>query len=111
MVMVGHSKRLAEPLTRRQRRGLVAALAVLALAVVVATVIAVTDSRGNYGASANGCINLTVPSTLGGALIHSCGAQARALCAHSETANDSFSRSLRPECVLAGLAPKPAAAG
>ena len=40
---------------------------------------AATDP-GSYGRSGNGCVNVTVPSTTGGAILHDCGAAAQALC-------------------------------
>jgi hypothetical protein len=105
MVMVGHSKRLAEPLTRGQRRGLAVALVVLLLAVAGAIAYGVAHRNGTYDVSRNGCVNLTLPSTVGGVLIHQCGAAAKALCAQAQVQSDPTSRLLRPECAKAGLAP------
>jgi len=105
--MVGHSKRLAQPLSRGQRRGMGISLAVLLVVIVAATAYGLS-SRGSYGASRNGCVNVSVPSTLGGGLLHSCGAAARAWCRQVETQNDAVSRLARPQCVLAGITPAPA---
>jgi hypothetical protein len=104
MVMVGHNKRLAQPLTRRQRRGLAISLAVLLIAIVAATAYGLA-SRNSYGPSKNGCVNLTTPSTLGGVIVHDCGAAAKELCARAASANDAAARLIRPECVKAGVLP------
>ncbi len=55
--------------------------------------------------SANGCVNLTVPSSTGGATVHYCGAAARSFCATSFRSQDQLSLRARPQCVLAGLGP------
>lgn len=104
MVMVGHSKRLAEPMSRGQKRGLAIFLVVLLLGVVGATVYAIA-SNDSFGTSHDGCVSLTVASSLGGAEIHRCGSAAKALCRAAQTANDPLSRELRPQCVLAGYGP------
>ncbi len=103
--MVGQHKRLAEPMSRRQKRGLAISLAVLLLAVVGATAFAIA-SHDSFGTSGNGCVSLTVASSLGGAELHQCGRAARALCEAAQTANDPVSRELRPQCVLAGYGPR-----
>jgi hypothetical protein len=104
MVMVGQHKRLAEPMSGRQKRGLAIALVVLALAIAGGTVYAVT-SNDSFGTSHNGCVSLTIASSLGAAVIHKCGSDAKALCAAAQTASDPVSRALRPQCVLAGYRP------
>jgi hypothetical protein len=109
MVMVGHSKRLAEPLSPRQKRRLAISLVVVLLAVIGAAVYA-SVGNGSFGASHDGCVNLTVPSTLGAQIFHECGSAARAWCEQSEVQDDALSRLARPQCVLAGYAPAPSAA-
>ncbi len=106
MVMVGHSKRLAQPLTPRQKRGMAISLVVVLLAVLGATVYAVVNQNsGSFGASHDGCVNLTVASSLGGALIHQCVSAARTFCRHAQTHTDTLSLQARPQCVLAGFPP------
>jgi hypothetical protein len=58
---------------------------------------------GRYTASANGCINLNVPSSMGGSLIHACGGKAQALCRNAYTHTDKLARLTRQQCHLAGL--------
>jgi hypothetical protein len=61
-------------------------------------------SNGN-SSSGHGCVNVTVPSSMGGADLHYCGAQARSFCQQAFRSQDQLSRLARPQCVLAGLAP------
>jgi hypothetical protein len=61
--------------------------------------------KSSYGPSRNGCVNLNVVSSTGGALSHSCGAKARALCQNAFRHHDNLSRLTRTQCRLAGLAP------
>jgi hypothetical protein len=58
-----------------------------------------------YAGSGPGCVNVTVPSSTGGATLHYCGAQARSFC-HSEFAagaDDPLAVRARPACRQAGL--------
>jgi hypothetical protein len=104
MVMVGHNQRLKEPLTRGQKRGMAITLAVLVVAILAAT----AYGLANHATSAAGCVNVTVPSTLGAVVIHNCGAGAREFCRAAQLHNDPTSVLARPECVKAGITPAPA---
>jgi hypothetical protein len=77
--MIDQSKRLSQPLrwTRAGRLALIATGATLLAAVAVVVVIAST--RGTH--QRPGCIEVTFASTLGGAVVHQCGAKARTTCA------------------------------
>ena len=59
--------------------------------------------QGSYDQSRNGCINLSVVSSTGGAVIHACGGQARTICRDAYTHTGSQSRQTRAQCKLAGL--------
>jgi hypothetical protein len=102
MVMIGHSARLATPLSRRQTRTMAAivgcALALVAGAIVFASV------SSDQARSAHGCINLTVPSSMGAGLLHQCGAAARQWCDSLVGRRDFEARLVLPECRRAGLA-------
>jgi len=77
--MYEQSRRLSEPLSwgRREKTIVALALSVLALAIAALGVFAFTS-----GSPARGdCITVTFASTLGGAQLHGCGAQGRAICA------------------------------
>jgi len=60
-----------------------------------------------YSGSANGCVNMTIPSSTGGATIHYCGAQAKSFCRSefAAAANDPIAVRARPQCRLAGINP------
>ena len=86
-------------------------------AVVGALVVAMLAGLGIWGAlasdsysgSGHGCVNVTVPSSTGGATLHYCGAAARSFCQTSFRSQDEISLRARPQCVLAGLAPSASA--
>ena len=61
--------------------------------------------RGSYDQSRNGCINLSVVSSTGGAVIHACGSKARTICKTAYAHTDSQSRLTRAQCKLAGIGP------
>jgi hypothetical protein len=62
------------------------------------------SSDGNSG-SGHGCVNVTVPSSTGGATLHYCGATARSFCQKSFRSQDQVWVRARPQCLLAGLGP------
>jgi len=66
-------------------------------------------SHDKYGASANGCVNVNVPSSTGGSTLHYCGAQARSFCQTEFTSNDQIAKRARPQCLLAGIKPSSSA--
>jgi hypothetical protein len=88
----------------RQKRvfAIVGVLVVLALAGLAAWGALASDS---YSSSGHGCVNVTVPSSTGGATLHYCGAVARSFCQASFRSQDKVSLLARPQCVLAGLGP------
>jgi hypothetical protein len=91
-------------LTPRQKR--IFAIAAVAVIVVFGGLTAWgVLAHDSYGASANGCVNFTVPNTTGGSIVHYCGAQARSFCQASFRSQDEVSLRARPQCVLAGLGP------
>jgi hypothetical protein len=93
-----------ESLTARQKR----ALAIVGgLLIVLAAGIGAWAalSPGSYGRSAGGCVNVVEPSSTGGAVLHACGSQARALCRRAFTHDSKLDALTRPQCRLAGLAP------
>ncbi len=83
--------------------------AVLATAVALGVWSAVGSDR--YGPSANGCVNFTIPNSMGGLPIHYCGGKARAFCQSAFAATDPLSLRGRPQCVLAGLTEAKVSAG
>ena len=61
--------------------------------------------RGSYDQSRNGCINLSLVSSTGGAVVHACGGQARAICRTAYAHTGSQSRLTQAQCKLAGIGP------
>jgi hypothetical protein len=96
--------RRGESLTRRQKRVFALVGGFLLVLIAGAGVWAATDP-GSYGRSRNGCVNVQVPSSTGGAILHDCGQAARALCRSAFAHDDTLSRLARPQCRLAGLGP------
>lgn len=91
-----------EPASRRDKRLIVGIVGVV-VAVLVAVGIWSAVRPGSYGGSRDGCITVNVPSSMGGSLIHQCGATARATCQRAFASNDKISGLTRPQCRLAGL--------
>ncbi len=96
-------------LSPRQKRvfAIIGALVVLVLAGLGIWGALASDS---YSSSGHGCVNVTVPSSTGGATLHYCGSAARSFCQASFRSQDQVSLRARPQCVLAGLAPPSASA-
>ena len=101
MVMVGHSQRLAQPLTRGQQRVIAVVVGVL-LAAATWAVIRPTSAP----VSRNGCVSVVVASSTGGGLLHNCGAAARAWCQTEFARSDALARLIQPKCRRAGLQPR-----
>jgi hypothetical protein len=94
----------AEPVTSRDRRRL-AVVGAAVIVVIAAVAIWAAVTPGSYDGSRAGCVTVTMPSSTGGALIHQCGAAARAMCKRAFAATDRISLLTRPQCRLAGLTP------
>jgi hypothetical protein len=97
--------RLGESLTPRQKRVFAVVAAVLLVLLGGVSVWAATDP-GSYGRSGNGCVNVVVPSTTGGGILHGCGAAAQAMCARAFAHRDRVAMLTRPQCRLAGFTPQ-----
>jgi hypothetical protein len=95
----------AARLSTRQKRAfaVIGVLVVLVLAGLGAWSALASDG---YSSSGHGCVNVTVPSSTGGATLHYCGAAARSFCQASFRSQDKISLLARPQCVLAGLKPR-----
>ena len=99
--MIGHSQRLAQPLTRVQKR------AVLLVLVVVVGVSAWAVVRApSAPTSAHGCVNVVVASSTGGGLLSQCGTAARKWCASEFASRGALAERIQEQCRLAGLRPR-----
>jgi hypothetical protein len=94
----------AQPATRRDRR-LIAAAGVIVLAIFAGVAIWAAVRPGSYGASRNGCITVSVPSTTGGALLHGCGSKAAAMCRNAYADLGTAPQLTRQQCRIAGITP------
>jgi hypothetical protein len=96
--------RRGESLTPRQKRAFAAVCTALLVVVAAVSIWGVSDP-GSYGKSAHGCVNVTAPSSTGGAILHACGPAARTLCRRAFAQHDRMSLLARPQCRQVGLAP------
>jgi hypothetical protein len=98
------AKPAAEQVTRGDKRRIAAVIAAVLL-VLAGVGVWAAIFPGSYGASRNGCITVTLPSSTGGALMHQCGHAARVTCRHAFTSAGRVAALTRPQCRLAGLGP------
>lgn len=111
MPLQGHWDRVNTPLretTGRERLLVRVLLAVVGIAVLAAIVMAIaTGSGSNGGGTAEGCVRVDVPSTMGGSTIHACGSRAAEFC-RGPIAQDPALRGVAlPQCREAGYATAP----
>jgi hypothetical protein len=102
--MYGKTNLGAGSISTRQKRSLAIAGSAIVLGLAGFGVWAAV-APDTYAGSGAGCVNVTVPSSTGGATFHYCGAQARSFC-HEEMAapaNDPLAVRARPACRQAGL--------
>jgi len=92
----------AAPMPARQKR-----LLIIVCAVVVAAVAGGSTWAGlasdSLSSSANGCISLNLPGSIGGEIVHACGSQAKDICRAAYAGQDAVSLAERPACEQAGL--------
>lgn len=102
--MYGRTNQLSKRLSRRQKHVL-ATISGLVLLVVVGLGIWSALTPDSYSSSANGCVNLTIPGTTGGSVMHYCGSAARTFCRAVTTGHNQIADRARPQCQAAGLLP------
>ena len=99
MIMFDQSRRLSEPLRwgRREKTAVGVLLSCVLLAAIGLGAFALTS-----GAPARrDCVSVTFASTLGGAVLHDCGSQARSVCASGDF--HGIEQELRSACKRAGF--------
>jgi hypothetical protein len=100
MIMFDQSRRLSEPLRwgRREKTAVAVLLSCLLLALIALGAYALSS-----GAPARSdCVKVSFASTLGGAELHACGAQARRVCASGDFRG--IRQELSAACRRAGFA-------
>jgi len=102
IMMDGRSARLTGPLSARAKRAMAVAGALAVAALAAVGVWAATHSD-TYAHSGNGCVTVSLSSSTGGALLHDCGAGARALCRTAFAAHDKTALLTQAQCRIAGL--------
>lgn len=100
MIMENRARRLSEPLRwgRREKTAVAALLACLSLALAGLVAYALSSGAG----ARKDCVDVTFASTVGGATLHACGAQARRVCASGSF--PALSAELAAACRHAGFA-------
>jgi hypothetical protein len=101
MVLIGHSQRVSQPLTRTQKRWL-AVVAVIAIALAGWEIARATSAP----VSSNGCVSVLVPSSTGGGVLTHCGAAARSWCQTEVASSGDLARRVQAQCRLAGIEPR-----
>ena len=99
MIMHEQSRRLSQPLRWGRREK--AVVAILLGCVALALIGAFAFTGGSSGRK--DCISATFASTLGGARLHACGAEAKSICA-SPASYRSIGPQLAAACRQAGFA-------
>ena len=94
MIMFEQSRRLSQPLRWGRREKTIVAILVACVVLAGAGLAAFALSSGSSGRK--DCITVTFASTLGGARLHACGAQARSICA-----SPASYRSIGPDLAVA----------
>jgi hypothetical protein len=87
-------------LPRRTRR----TLAIVAAILAVATAVTLGFALAHSDAAGAGCIDVTVPSTMGAGVMHACGDQAKRTCTQqlNRSETDPFARAAHAACRRAG---------
>ena len=103
-IMYGRTNRLSHRLTRRQKR-LMASITGLVLLFFLGIGLWGALAPDSYSQSSSGCVNVTIPGTTGGTVLHYCGSAARDFCRAVVTGQNQVAERARPQCRLAGLLP------
>lgn len=90
-----------QPVHGDKRRLVIIGVAIALVFAAVASWSAVHP--GGHGQSQSSCVTITIPSSMGGALMHSCGTRARLMCRNAVDHNDRLSLFIRQQCRHAGL--------
>jgi hypothetical protein len=70
-----------------------------------ATAWAMTTHSSTYDRSGDGCVNVTIASSMGGGLEHACGTAARDWCHAVDVRHDPHAEAVKAQCRVAGILP------
>ena len=104
MPLQGHWKKVNTPLratTSRERRILIAFVALLAIGAVAGVIVAIGSSSP---ATPPGCIRVELPSTMGGVSSDLCGDTARRFCLGPAANSEPLDTQVQPKCRDSGFA-------
>jgi hypothetical protein len=94
------------PLTPGERRAmLITAVVFVALIAVGVAAWAMTGHSSGYGRSGDSCVNVTIASSMGSAVEHACGAEARDWCRAVAAQHDAHSEAVQAQCRIARILP------
>jgi len=103
MPVEGQWDRARTPLSRRDKRLLLALAALIVAGAIAAGVVLATRASSPQGA----CLSVDVPSTMGGGHLKECGAAARQFCLEQAKREPAIATACRREGFLTELKPKP----
>jgi hypothetical protein len=78
---------------------------VAAVIAAAAAVWALTEHSSPYDRSRDGCVNVTIASSMGGGIEHACGTAAQDWCRAVATRHDAHAEAVQTECRKAGILP------
>ena len=78
---------------------------VASVIVAAAAVWAMTNHSSTYDRSHDGCVNVTIASSMGGGIEHGCGAGARDWCRAVYALHAAHAQAVQVQCRAAGILP------
>lgn len=95
-----------DPLTPGERRAMLMVTGVV-VGVIAAGAMAwaISGHSSTYDRSGDGCVNVTIASSMGGGLEHACGAAARDWCRAVYAQHDAHAEAVQAQCRVAGIIP------
>jgi hypothetical protein len=96
-----------EPLRPGERRTMLIMTGVVAAVIAAGAVTAwaMTSHSSTYERSRDDCVNVSIASSMGGALEHACGAAARDWCRAVNVQHDAHAQAVQAQCRAAGILP------
>jgi hypothetical protein len=95
-----------DPLTRRERRAVLIAIAVLTAVIAVgASAWALFSQSSGSAQSEDVCVTVSAASSMGGGVEHACGADARTWCHAAYALADAHAQAVQVQCRAAGIGP------